>query len=94
MLTYQVIGDQLILKGDLNYQTFNSLWAAKIEWNAISSIDLSQVAQLDSIGLALLVDWSIHHSCALVGMNDKMDRLIDLYDLEEVIGLPLNSMTK
>lgn len=86
MLTYELKDQRLELAGDLTYDTLNQLWQASFNFNQLKIIELSKVNKLDSAGLALLIHWRVCHAVALVGMDAKMNLLIELYDLNDVLN--------
>lgn len=85
MLSYAINDQVLSLTGDLTYKTLNQLLQAEFNFKQLNSIDLSAVNNLDSVGLALLINWNVCHDISLSGMNTKMKMLVELYDLNEVL---------
>ncbi|MCT7654897.1 STAS domain-containing protein [Oceanimonas sp. NS1] len=70
-------------------------WAERNTLFAECSADLSAVERIDSVGLALLVQWSQHLAgrdkrLALIAPPDSFYPLADLYGVASLFELPKN----
>lgn len=80
----------LRLEGELDRDTLLSLWEQREALvNAVELIDVSALQRVDSSGLALLVHLreitSQRGSLRFVGIGDKLQSLITLYNLQQII---------
>ncbi|WP_029686301.1 lipid asymmetry maintenance protein MlaB [Tatumella saanichensis] len=81
----------LHLNGKLDHETLQPLWTARDSAaQGISIIDVSGLSRVDSAGLALLVhlqDAATRQgsSVSFVGISDKLQSLITLYNLQQII---------
>ncbi|MCH9696512.1 MAG: STAS domain-containing protein [Gammaproteobacteria bacterium] len=80
------------LQGELTFATVNQIHkqANKIlKLQTESTISLNNVNQIDSAGLALLIDWSNpkthNQSIQFSNPNQQLLRLMDLYNLKTVL---------
>ncbi|QCR37346.1 lipid asymmetry maintenance protein MlaB [Nissabacter sp. SGAir0207] len=84
-------GQTLVLTGDLDRDTLLPLWQQRESLLAQhTALDLSQVGRVDSPGLALLVHLRAEArargaALTLEGMTDRLETLITLYNLDEII---------
>ncbi|AWQ20255.1 anti-sigma B factor antagonist [Pantoea ananatis] len=81
----------LRLEGELDRDTLLSLWEQREALvNAVELIDVSALQRVDSSGLALLVhlrEISSQQGGSLrfVGIGDKLQSLVTLYNLQQII---------
>lgn len=76
----------LKLTGCLEKQTLNALWEKREAlFSAVDFVNISRLAQMDSAGLALLVNCCLTFNVKLIGVKAQQAILIKLYNLEEVM---------
>lgn len=81
----------LKLSGKLDHETLQPLWTARDSaTQGIRTIDVSGLSRVDSAGLALLVhlqDAATRQgaSVGFAGISDKLQSLITLYNLQQII---------
>ncbi len=80
--------------GDLTYQTVNPLQNLPehiLTNQSGSTILLNKVQQIDSAGLALLIDWKLqsmkHQPIRFNNPTDQLLRLVNLYNLENTLSI-------
>lgn len=84
-IQYQKNESELVLIGELDYNTLNELWKEPHLLDGINVINLDGLTRVDSSGLALLTYWSIKQNLTLTKLSDKLTTLISLYDLDSVL---------
>ncbi|OCA54921.1 lipid asymmetry maintenance protein MlaB [Photorhabdus namnaonensis] len=90
-LIWEKTGQTLILKGALDRDSLLPLWQQKEKLLAdIDSINVSKLEYVDSTGLALLVRFKHHmqkrgDKLHFSGIDERLNTLITLYDLQEMI---------
>lgn len=78
------------VSGELTYQTVPAVFEQKFEFADKTRIDLSNVARIDSAGLALLVEWTCvarrqNKTLVLEQIPDSLRSLIEVSGLGEVL---------
>lgn len=88
-LSWNREGSTLVLAGELDGDTVQSLWQARAQvMTGVQAFDLAKLTRVDTAGLALLI-----HLVALVrkrggelvlqGASDKLQTLVKLYNLPD-----------
>jgi len=96
-LQWESLPQTLVLKGDLDRETLLPLWQQRHTLLAGKQVlDLAQLGRVDSTGLAMLVHLRDEAEkrgapLALTGITDRLETLITLYNLNEII--PVNAAT-
>lgn len=91
-LRWEVEAGQLRLIGELEGETLLPLWQQReVVMAGVDNIDVSRLQRVDTGGLALLVHLrqiAIRNGRQLrfSGMTGKLNSLITLYNLQEMIG--------
>ncbi|CAJ0993333.1 lipid asymmetry maintenance protein MlaB [Pantoea sp. Nvir] len=81
----------LALHGALDRDTLIALWQQRNDLiNKVENIDVSGLILIDSAGLALLIHLQelVRRQCAapyFIGISDKLQSLINLYNLQNII---------
>ena len=83
-------GDGYHLIGDLTYETVPAAYEQEIEFTEQTRLDLSDVARIDSAGLALLVEWTCvarrqNKKLVLERIPESLRSLIEVSGLREVL---------
>ncbi|KAA8999241.1 lipid asymmetry maintenance protein MlaB [Affinibrenneria salicis] len=92
-LSWQAQGDVLCLQGDLDRDTLLPFWRDRESLLADKrALDVSRLERVDSAGLALLLHASQQRvgegiALPLHGAGDRLQTLIALYNLNEIIPL-------
>ena len=78
------------LSGDLTYKTVPAVFDQEIEFTEQTRLDLSDVARIDSAGLALLVEWTCvarrqNKKLVLEQIPESLRSLIEVSGLREVL---------
>ena len=90
-LRWQRSASTLALSGKLDRDTLLALWQAReTAMVDIATIDVAALQRVDSAGLALLVHLreiarSQGSAPVFTGINDKLQSLITLYNLQQII---------
>lgn len=91
-LSQQSADGVVTLSGDLNRETLMPLWTARHSLMAsdVHTLDVAGLERVDSPGLAMLVylldeSSAKGHSVRLSGMTEKLQSLIALYNLQQII---------
>lgn len=90
-LTWSETSGLVTLPAEVTLQTLPQLLKAKtVLQYPVLEVDFSNVKQVDSAALALLLVWSGNTATALKvkNMPSELHTLTALYDLETVLGLP------
>ncbi len=96
-LQWESLPQTLVLKGYLDRETLLPLWQQRHTLLADKRVlDLSQLDRVDSTGLAMLVHLRDEAEkrgtpLTLTGITDRLETLITLYNLDEII--PVNAAT-
>ncbi|WP_034943687.1 lipid asymmetry maintenance protein MlaB [Erwinia oleae] len=91
-LNWHSEGSQLTLAGVLTRDTLAPLWAQReTSMKQIDTIDVSALEHVDSAGLALLIHLRQiaqrqGQTPAFTGVTDKLQSLITLYNLQQIIA--------
>lgn len=91
VLSWRAEGQTLYLNGELDRDSLLPLWQQRIQaLKNITVLDVSELNRVDSAGLALLVhllgDLQIgKQPLTLVGITDRLQTLITLYNLQAII---------
>lgn len=80
------------LAAQLTAQQVAEMWSEKATLFVNQSIDLSDIRQIDSAGVAFLVKWAQtlqvqQHKFKLTGLPDGLLRLIRLYGVESLFDI-------
>ena len=86
----------IAVRGNLSYDTAGELLAAtrgELETGrGAATVDLAQVAHVDSAGLALIVEWSrlarlAKRSLTLLNLPEQLQAMIRVHGLESTLGV-------
>ncbi len=93
-LHYRTQQQTLTLQGELNRETLLPLWQQRylLLTDQINVVDVSQLKQVDSSGLALLVHFHEQQhvrgvALKISGISDELYTLIVLYNLLDILSL-------
>lgn len=79
--------NQVYLKGELSVNSLNDLWSKRQSlFSSIKRVNLAELVRVDSCGLATLVYFCNQYGIKVEGINPQLQTLIELYDLQSVIG--------
>lgn len=89
-LSWQNTATVLSLRGELTAETLQPLWQQRKALAAeCQQIDVSELSRVDSAGVALLFhlqQQSGREKPALTGVTDKLQTLLDLYNLAPLMS--------
>lgn len=89
---WRIDAHSLILEGELTHKTLLPLWQQKETLlNGVTSVNVSGLTHVDSSGLALILQFigesdKKGNPLKIIGVTDKLNTLITLYNLKGMIS--------